>query len=135
MTLTEHEATLAAARTMLLTGPFWVLDLWNALPSSVQVELVEVLAERESFRDALATHGLLEPFDARLEEWLDELGVTREEVEAFAAETLEADEQPREGVTTSAASPARAGSGERGGEDDEADHAPATDRLRGRRND
>jgi hypothetical protein len=94
MTITEHEATLAAARTMLLTGPFWVLDLRDALPSFVQGEVVEVLAERESFRDALATHGLLGSFEERLEEWLDELGVTRWEVEAFAAETLEADEQP-----------------------------------------
>ena len=113
MTLMEHEATLAAARTMLLTGPFWVLDLWDALPSSVQVELVEVLAERESFRDALAARGLTEPFDEQLEEWLDEPGVTPEEVEAFAAETLEADEQSRRRDhvrgTTAANPPADAG--------------------------
>jgi chorismate mutase len=93
MTLTEHEATLAAARTMLVRGPFWVLDLWDALPSPVQLELVEVLGERESFRDALAAGGLLDDdvdddpdddFDDQLDEWLESQGLDREIVESFA---------------------------------------------------
>src|SRR5262249_8407124 len=64
MTITEHEAALVAARRMLLTGPFWLLDLWESLPPVVQDEVVETLATRESFRDAVEASGLTDTLDA-----------------------------------------------------------------------
>src|SRR5262245_22127637 len=77
---------------MLLTGPFWVLDLWDSLPPPVQAELVEALAARASFRDALVASGLLDDnvddlddeLDDQLGEWLNSLGLVREIVENFA---------------------------------------------------
>jgi hypothetical protein len=49
----DYEATLAAARQLVQAGPFWVLDLWDSLPPGVQVEVVETLMTRRTFRAAL----------------------------------------------------------------------------------
>jgi hypothetical protein len=92
MSYLEHEATLAAARTLLLSGPFWVLDLWDSLPPPVQAELVATLAARASFRNALVASGLLDDnvddldddLDDQLGEWLNSLDLVREIVENFA---------------------------------------------------
>jgi hypothetical protein len=49
----DYDATLTAAQRLLRAGPFFMLDLWNSLPATLQVELLEALVDRPSFQAAL----------------------------------------------------------------------------------
>jgi len=49
----DYDTTLTAAQRFLLAGPFFVLDLSDSLPPMLQVELLEALVDRPSFRAAL----------------------------------------------------------------------------------
>jgi hypothetical protein len=85
----EYDATLRAARAFLTAGPFWLLDLWESLPPVVQDEVVETLATRESFRDAVEASGLTDTLDAlardeAVDDWLEAEGLSRAHVEALA---------------------------------------------------
>jgi hypothetical protein len=79
----DYEGTLAAARRLLDAGPFWVLDLWESLPRRMQEELVNTLADCESFHDAVAASGLCD-FEFELSDWLEEQGLDRQMVEGLA---------------------------------------------------
>jgi hypothetical protein len=49
----DYEATLRAAERLLAAGPFGQLDLWERLGPQLQREIIETLADRPSFEQAL----------------------------------------------------------------------------------
>jgi hypothetical protein len=49
----DYDAMLTAAQRFLRAGPFFVLDLWDGMPPTLQVELLQALVDRPSFQAAL----------------------------------------------------------------------------------